>query len=138
MGGTKHFGISGLVSRVSHTRFAHNHAPHGSETALDREFEGLEMIAKRMWIILPSQPFRIAWDWILIIFVLYSAITVPMEGAAWPEQTARVEPSSVRRILILPGSLLSIQQGDLRARLRPHCGRILHERHRAQLSHCLL
>ena len=46
---------------------------------MDRDFEGLELVARRMWIILPTHPFRVAWDWVLIVCVLYSAITVPLE-----------------------------------------------------------
>ena len=45
----------------------------------DLEFEGLELIARRKRVVLPTHPYRIAWDWALIVFVLYSAVSVPME-----------------------------------------------------------
>ena len=49
------------------------------ETDLDRDFEGIEKIAWRQWLILANNPFRIAWDWGLIAVVIYTAIVVPME-----------------------------------------------------------
>ena len=49
------------------------------ETALEREFEGIDSIARRMYVVLPTHPKRLAWDWVLIFAVLYSALTVPMD-----------------------------------------------------------
>jgi len=48
-------------------------------TDLDREFEGIEVIAWRRHIVLPNNTWRSTWDWILILLVIYSALTVPLE-----------------------------------------------------------
>ena len=43
------------------------------------QFEGVERIARRMRIFLPTTRFRVIWDWALIFLVIYSVITVPIE-----------------------------------------------------------
>ena len=43
------------------------------------DYEGFEVIARRMWVILPSSWFRATWDWILVIFVVYNMISIPLE-----------------------------------------------------------
>ncbi len=48
-------------------------------TDLDREFEGIDKIAMRQYIVLPTNPWRSAWDWVLILLVIYSSLSVPME-----------------------------------------------------------
>jgi hypothetical protein len=41
-------------------------AQGGYVADLEAEFEGVEVIARRKWIILPNHPFRVTWDWFLI------------------------------------------------------------------------
>ena len=56
------------------------------------DYEGYEVIAKRMHIILPSSWFRAVWDWILILLVLYNLVSIPLEMCALtlhPPQTLR-------------------------------------------------
>lgn len=48
-------------------------------TDLDREFEGIEVIAWRRYVVLPTHPARSAWDWALILLVIYTALSVPLE-----------------------------------------------------------
>jgi hypothetical protein len=46
------------------------------------DYEGYELIARRMWVILPSSWFRVVWDWVLILFVLYNLVFIPLEMCA--------------------------------------------------------
>ena len=46
--------------------------PHG-------DFEGLDIIMWRMRIIPPNSWFRSSWDWVLIMFVLYNLVSIPIE-----------------------------------------------------------
>jgi hypothetical protein len=46
------------------------------------DYEGYELIARRMWIILPSSWFRASWDWFLILLVLYNLVSIPIEKCA--------------------------------------------------------
>lgn len=43
------------------------------------DYEGYELIARRMKVILPSSWFRASWDWVLIILVLYNLVSIPLE-----------------------------------------------------------
>ena len=45
----------------------------------DGDYEGIEKIARRMRILLPNSWFRSTWDWVLICFVLYDLINIPLE-----------------------------------------------------------
>jgi hypothetical protein len=45
----------------------------------DDDFEGFEIIARRMRVILPQSLFRSTWDWVLICLVLYSLVMIPLE-----------------------------------------------------------
>ena len=43
------------------------------------DFEGVESIARRMRIILPTSTFRARWDWWIIVLVVYNAVSIPLE-----------------------------------------------------------
>lgn len=43
------------------------------------DYEGYEIIARRMGVLLPSNWFRVVWDWVLILFVLYNLVSLPVE-----------------------------------------------------------
>ena len=43
------------------------------------DFEGLDIIMWRMRIIPPNSWFRSSWDWVLIMFVLYNLVSIPIE-----------------------------------------------------------
>ena len=43
------------------------------------DFEGVESIARRMRIILPTSTFRARWDWWIILLVVYNAVSIPLE-----------------------------------------------------------
>jgi hypothetical protein len=62
---------SGMSSRV------------GPKSMLDVEddFEGPELVAKRMRLVLPHAPWKVAWDWVVIALVLYNAYMVPFDIA---------------------------------------------------------
>lgn len=47
----------------------------------DEDFEGPELVAKRMRLVLPHAPWKITWDWIVIVLVLYNAYMVPFDIA---------------------------------------------------------
>ena len=53
-------------------------AKTATEPALD-DYEGYEVIAWRMRVILPTTWFRVLWDWILIGLVLYNLVSIPLE-----------------------------------------------------------
>ena len=40
---------------------------------------GDHAIAARRGVVLPTHPLRVIWDWFLIVFVIYSAFTVPLQ-----------------------------------------------------------
>ena len=39
---------------------------YSSDDMFGREYEGIELIAARRWIVLPNHPVRSVWDWVLI------------------------------------------------------------------------
>ena len=43
------------------------------------DFEGVESIARRMRIILPTSTFRARWDWWIIVLVVYNAVSILLE-----------------------------------------------------------
>lgn len=47
----------------------------------DVEYEGPELIAARMHLILPEGRRKIIWDWLILAFVLYNAMMVPFDLA---------------------------------------------------------
>ena len=56
------------------------------------DYEGFEVIARRMWVILPSSWFRATWDWILVVFVVYNMISIPLEMHARPYRCLTAPP----------------------------------------------
>ena len=46
------------------------------------EFEGVEQIARRMMIVLPSSAFRTSWDYIVIALVIFSILHTPLKMCA--------------------------------------------------------
>lgn len=43
------------------------------------DFEGIEQIAWRMFILLPTSTTRTSWDWLMVVLVLYSLINTPLQ-----------------------------------------------------------
>ena len=46
-----------------------------------REYEGPELIARRMHLIIPDSPRKTAWDWVIIFLVCYNSFMVPFDLA---------------------------------------------------------
>ena len=46
------------------------------------DYEGFELIAWRMRVILPTSWARVTWDWVLITLVLYNLVSIPLEMCA--------------------------------------------------------
>lgn len=55
------------------------HAKHGEHARTADDYEGYELIAARMRILLPNSWFRASWDWVLIMLVLYNLIVIPLD-----------------------------------------------------------
>ena len=48
---------------------------------VDEDYEGPELIARRMRLVVPNGPRKVLWDWLIIVLVLYNAYMIPFDLA---------------------------------------------------------
>ena len=110
------------------------------------DYEGFELIARRMWVVLPSSWFRATWDWVLIAFVLYNIVTIPLDMCVAACASSRLGKEDRSTSLcgcalcvvcaqLLPGRRSYSRLG---ARDQHHGRHLLYLRRRPQLPHGLL
>ena len=64
-------------------------------------FEGYEVIAARMRVILPQSFFRTTWDWLLIVLVVYNLVSIPLEICFLPLENVTIPvPLRVFNIIV--------------------------------------
>ena len=62
--------------------------PRGVPTCAGRATPArAQVVAHRMGLIVPDEPAKERWDWVVILFVIYNAIEVPFDLAFKPEST---------------------------------------------------